>query len=95
MRQDGSQIEKCCRYDHLLLHDIAGIRCCYPLITTERRVIIVVDMNSFEILRTFEQITDAIYVDNGGNVYFADYNNMKWYRVNIHTGKLNELGYLL
>ncbi len=97
MRQDGSQIEKVLRYDQpIATMNIAGDK---MLLSVNNNgsggVIIVVDMNSFEILRTFQQITDAIYVENGGNVYFVDYNNMKWYLMNIHTGKLNELGYEL
>jgi len=50
--------------------------------------IIIVDFNNFEVVNTFEQSTDAIYVDNVGNVYFIDYNSLAWYRIDTDTGRL-------
>ncbi len=51
-----------------------------------------VDMDRFEILRTFDQTTDAIYTDGDGGAYFVDYNDPAWYRIDVDTGELTALG---
>ncbi len=94
MRPDGSEIKKVLQYDRpIATMNIAGDT---MLLSVNNNgadgQIMIVDMDSFDILRTVEQITDTIYVDGDGNAYFVDYNDMAWYRIDIDSGTITALG---
>jgi hypothetical protein len=94
MRPDGSEIKKVLRYDQpIATMNIAGDTMLLSVNNDGADgQIIIVDMNSFEILRMVEQTTDAIYVDGGGNAYFIDYNDMTWYSIDTNDGTVTVLG---
>lgn len=90
MRLDGSEDKEVLRWDApIATMNIAGDSMVLSVNNDGiSGQIIIVDFNSFEVMNTFEQCTDAIYVDNVGNVYFIDYNNLAWYRIDADTGRL-------
>jgi hypothetical protein len=94
MRLDGSEDEEVFQYDKgIATMNIAGDTILFSVNNdgNDGRII-AVDMDSFEILQTFEQTTDAIYVDDNGNAYFIDYNDMTWCRIDLGSGELTVLG---
>ena len=94
MRLDGSEDEEVFQYDKgIATMNIAGDTILFSVNNdgNDGRIV-AVDMNSFEILQTFEQTTDAIYVDNNSNAYFIDYNDMTWFRIDLGSDELTVLG---